>query len=289
VNRLRRGRELEEQRVGREPLPAEPHLHLTIMLEPDAIDPGRCVLSFWRQDDPLTWPPPRGGVREVSLEELEYHVDEVILDAEGVWASQGISAAVEFLLPRTLLHLPVQRWSKEHGTGQPRPLRYDYRLSVRSLERMVTRHWHRAWNVRFDSMLTQPSPDRLHYSGCAESQEYPIDAVLSDPRWVGLVMAKPPPPQPEPGAEPDELMAALRSGLPVVFWHPEAGPDDLRELINWALSGDNGFLDLLTMRKRANLPKTGPVDQSLVHDLVVMWDDPKRVLVLDQPSFPGQQ
>jgi hypothetical protein len=289
ARRLRLGRELEQQRVNRAPVPQEPHLYLTIMLELDAIDPGRCVLSFWRQDDPLTWPPPRGGVLEVSLEELEYRVDEVILDAEGVWASQGISAAVEFLLPRTLLHLPIQRWRKEHGSGRPRPLRYDYRLSIRSLERMVSRHWHRAWNMRFDSMLERPSADRLHYSGCAETQEYPIDAVLSDPRWVGLVMAKPPSSQPEPAAEHDELMSALRSGLPVAFWHPEAGPEDLRRLINWVVGGDNGFMDLLARRKMANLPTTGPVDDSLVHDLVVMWDDPKRVIVLDQPLIPMQQ
>ena len=289
ARRLRLGRALEQQRHTHAPVPEEPHLHLTIMLEPDAIDAGRCVLSFWRQDDPLVWPPPRGGVHEVPVEELEYRVDEVILDAEGVWSEQGISAAVEFLLPRTLLHLPVLNWRKEHGSGRPRLLFYDYRLSIRSLERMRARHWHRAWHMRWDSMLKDPSADRLHYSGSAESQEHPIDAVLSDPRWVGLVMAKRPSPQPGPGTEPDELVSALRSGLPVIFWHPEAGPEDLRELIDWALAGESGFMDVLARRKLAHLPSTGPVNDSLVRDLVVIWDDPKRVIVLDQPLIPTQQ
>jgi hypothetical protein len=206
-----------------------------------------------------------------------------------VWSGQSVSAAVEFLLPRTLLNLPVQRWRKEHGSGQPRPLRYDYRLSIRSLERAKARHWHRAWNVRWDSMAENPSPDRLHYSGSADFAGHPIDAVLSDERWVGLVMARTPSRQPEPGDAPDELTAALRSGLPVIFWHPDAGPEDLRDLINWVLGGDGGFIDLLARCKLTNSPAAVPFNDSLVRDLVVMWDDPKRVIVLGQPLTPSQQ
>lgn len=282
--RLRRGRELADHPVTRTPVPDEPHLHLTIMVEPDSIDPSRCLLSSWRQDDPLSWPPVRGPVREVEMDELEYRVDEIILDAEGAWADKGISAAVEFLLPRTLLSLPVGRWSKEHGSGKPRPLSFDYRVSIRSLERMRTRHWHRAWHVRWDSMLENPTSDRMHYSGSAK--EHPIDAVLSDPHWVGLVMAKPPSPQPEPGAAPDELMSALRSGLPVIFWHPDAGPEDLRKLIAEVLPDGSGLMDRLRKQK---LHDSGTVNNnSLVRDLVVMWDDPKRVIVLDQPVDPTE-
>lgn len=286
TRRLRLGRAIEEHRLAREPVPAEPHLYLTIMIERDAIDPARCVLAWWRQDDPLAWPPPLGGVREVGFDELEHRVDEVILDAEATWSEQGISAAVEFLLPRTLLDLPVHQWRKEHESGRPRLLRYDYRISLRSLERMRARHWRRAWHLRWASMLENPSAARLHSPGSAEFEEHPIDAVLSDPHWVGLAMAKPPSPHPDP-ASSDELFAALRGGLPVLLWHPGADPGDLRELIDWLLGGDGGFLDLPARRKSANIPKNG-LDESLVGGLVMMWDDPERVIVLDQPSTPSR-
>jgi len=286
AGRLRLGPALEQQRLARSPVPDEPHLYLTVMLEPDGIDPDRCVLTFWRQDDPHLWPPALGGVHEVALDELEYRVDEVVLQAEAVWAGQGISAAVEFLLPRTLLHLPVQTWRKEHDSGQPRLLCYDYRLSVRSLERMRSRHWHRAWHMKWDSMTENPSADRLRYTGSAELDHHSIEAVLSDPRWVGLAMVSPPPAQPKPGTEPDELVAALRGGLPVIFWHPNASLDDLRHLIDWLLSGESGFIDLLARRKRATLSAAAPFSDSLIRDLVVMWDDPNRVIVLDQPLIP---
>ncbi|MCT2584307.1 VMAP-C domain-containing protein [Actinophytocola gossypii] len=287
TRRMRLGSAVEERRAAQAPLPDRPHLYLTIMLEPDPIDPERCTLAYWRQDDPEVWPPTLGTVREVLLDDVEFRVDDVILDAEGVWSGQSISAAVEFLLPRALLHLPVQRWHKEHASGQPRPLRYDYRISVRSLERMKARYWHRAWHLRFDSMLEDPSPDRIHYS--VPTEEHPIDAVLSAERWVGLVLAEPPFSQREPGAPPDGLTAALRGGLPVVLWHPDATAEDLRELVTWLLDGARGFLELPDRRKMANTPFTVPFNDSLVRDLVVMWDDPKRVIVLDQPLIPTQQ
>lgn len=289
ARQLRLGPALGQQSQTRLPVQERPHLHLMIMLEPVSADPTRCTLAFWRQDDPEVWPPTLGGIREIGIDEVEYRVDDVILETEGVWSGQSMSASVEFLLPRTLINLPVQRWAKEHVTGQPQPLRYGYRLGIRSLERMRSKHWHRAWHVRWDSMLKDPSADRLHYSGHADFEEHPIDAVLSDDHWVGLVMAEPPSSQPEQGGAPDELTSALRSGLPVILWHPDAGPENLRELLDWVLAAESGFIELPDRRKLANTRPAVPFKKSLAHDLVVMWDDPKRIIVLDQPLIPTQQ
>lgn len=286
---LRLGPALVVQQRKLPPLPDRPVLHLTIMLEPLPDDPGRCTFAFWRQDDPAVWPPALGDVREIEIGEAEYRVDEVIVEAERVWAGQSVSAAVEFLLPRPLINLPVWRWRKEHPSGDPQPLRYGYRLTIRSLERMRSSHWHRAWLVRWDSMVEDPSTDRVHYSGAAEFERRPIDAILSDERWVGLVMAHPPAARPDRGAGPDELTSALRGGLPVVLWHPEASPEDLRELLDWMLSEDGGLSELPDRHKLANSRVGDPSENSLAHDLVVMWDDPKRVIVLDRPLIPTRQ
>lgn len=286
---LRLGPALEaRQQAQPRPLPERPLLHLTIMLEPVAADPARCTLAVWRQDDPEVWPPALADIREIEIAEAEHRVDEVIVETERFWAGQSVSASVEFVLPRSLINLPVQRWCKEHASGDPQPLRYGYRLGIRSLERMRAMHWHRPWLLRWDSMLADPSADRLHYSGEANTGGHPIDAVLSDERWVGLVMAKPPSPQAKPGAGPDELTSALRGGLPVILWHPEAGPEKLRELLDWLLCTDGGFAELPERRKLANSRSDVPFENALAHDLVVMWDDPKRVIVLDQPLIPVQ-
>lgn len=288
VRQLRRGGELERQEVNRQPIPDSSQLHLTIMLEPISADPAHCTLAFWRQDDPDVWPPALGDVREIAIDELERRVDDVIVDAERVWSGQRITAAVEFLLPRELINLPVQQWAKEYSSGQPQPLRYDYRLAIRSLERMRSRHWHRAWRVRWDSMQDDPSVDRLHYSGRAEFEENPIDAVLSDDRWVGLVMANPPCARPEPGGRPDELTSGLRGGLPLILWHPEASPEELRELMEWILD-KSSLIQLLDRRKSVNSSITFPFKNSLAHNLVILWDDPDRPIVLDQPLTPTRR
>jgi hypothetical protein len=289
ARRLRLGPPLAERRNDRVPIPDKPHLRLVIALEPDSIDPARrCVLSFWRQDDPMQWPPTRGGVVEVRADDLERRVDEVILDAERVWSTTGISVAIEFVLPRSLLRLPIRRWRKEHDSGDPRPLALDYQLTVRSLERMRATHWHRAWHLRWDAVPRYPSVERIHPLGSPKPDEYPIDEVLADSHWVGLVLAGPPSPQPEPGG-PDELRSAFRAGIPLILWHPTAGAEDLRELVHQLLSGENGFPGVPEEHKLASSRSTSSINNSLARDLVIMWDDPKYTIVLEQPSIPSQR
>ncbi|WP_143035851.1 hypothetical protein [Lentzea fradiae] len=283
--KLRRTRVLREQHETRPPIPAEPHLHLVFAIEPDKISPDRCVLSHWRQDDPLEWTPHRGGVHELSLDDLEYLVDELVVEAEGAWSDQAVSVTLEFLLTRQLLQLPVYRWRKEHCSGDPRPLVLDYTVILRSLERMYAKHWHRPWRVRWDSMLENPAVNRIHSLGASRSGDNPIDAVLSDSRWIGLLMDEPPSAHPESRAAPESLTAALRAGLPVVLWHPHATPGELRALVDRLAGGPGGVLDLPEQRRAAHLA-AGPDD--LVRDLVVLWDDPTRTLVLDRPVDQAQ-
>lgn len=286
TRRLRLSAVVAELQAGWEPIVEESPLHLMIAVEPDAIDPRRCVLSFWRQDDPSRWPPTRGDVREVDVRDLEHRVDEIILATERVWADQSAAAVVEFVLARSMLTLPVYRWCKELQSGEPRPLIFDYRLVVRSLERMRTTYWHRPWKKRWHSVTDHPSIDRVHPFG-GDNPGGPIDAVLTDPRWFGLVMDEPPTPQPLPDAGPDPLTAALRAGLPLICWHPTAGSEDLRKPVDWLLGGEGGFVDVPSRRQVAL--RSAANDYDLVYDLVVMWEDPYRVITFDGPSIPTPQ
>ncbi len=281
AGRLRRPLAVEQHREIHLPIPADPHLHLMFSIKPDSIDSGRCILSFWRQDNPHDWPPQRGGVHELSIDDLEYQVDEVIIQAESAWADQSASVTLEFLMARQMLQLPIYTWRKEHSSGDPRPLAFDYTLIMRSLERMQSKHWHRAWRMRWDSMLEDPAAERIHSVGAPPAGDNPIDAMLSDSRWIGLVMDKPPSARPEPRTTTEFLIPALRAGLPVVLWHPTATPEELRALVDRLAGGPGGVLDLPEQRKETHL-SAGPDD--LVRDLVVLWDDPSRTLVFDQPS-----
>ncbi|MEU5260188.1 hypothetical protein [Amycolatopsis sp. NPDC021455] len=262
-------------------------LHLVIMVEVDGIDPDRHVVSHWRQEDPQEWPPARGGIATIRGDELERHVDRLIVDAERAWSEYREEAALEFVLPRALVNLPVHRWCKEHETGDPRPLFLDYPIVIRSLERMFSRQWHRAWRIRWEAMAGNPSAERVYYCSSRDiAERHRLDAILSDGRWLMMVLAGPPPTRPRPGG--DELATGLRSGIPVLLWHPDASAEVLHEVVAWLLDGD-GLADLPSRtqnsRRAAFREVTIPVDLRIARDLVVLWDDPSRLLFLDDGPY----
>jgi hypothetical protein len=291
ARRLQAEAALADLRAEREPeFPSEARLHLMIVVQPDGIDPGMHVVSHWRQEDPSEWPPARGGIVTVSGDQLEHHVDALVVDAERAWSEYRGEVALEFVLPRSLLNLPVHLWCKEHETGDPRPLFLDYPIVVRSLERMRSRQWHRAWRIRWEAMMTDPSAERVYFCRTEDTGErHRLDAILSDDQWVVMVLAAAPPTRPRPGE--DELAAGLRSGLPALLWHPEASLDLLREVVTWLV--ENGGLGDLPARvqdsRRAAFRKvTIPVDLSVARNLVILWDDPGRLVFLDGAPFrPG--
>ncbi|WP_410567702.1 effector-associated domain 2-containing protein [Amycolatopsis sp. cmx-4-61] len=262
-------------------------LHLVIMVEVDGIDPDLHVVSHWRQEDPREWPPARGGMATVQGTDLEHHVDRLVVDAERAWAEYREEVALEFILPRALVNLPVHRWCKEHETGDPRPLSLDYPIVIRSLERMFSRQWHRAWRIRWEAMLGNPSAEQVYYCRPDDTaKRHRLDATLSDGRWLVMVLAEPPPVRPRPGE--DELATGLRTGIPALLWHPHAPAEVVRELVAWLVDG-GGLGDLPARTRdsrRASFREvTIPVDLRAAGDLVILWDDPSRLIFLDDGPY----
>ena len=291
ARRLRLERVLWARRAaGVAQIPVDPRLHLVIVMEPDGIDPTRYLLSYWRQDDPAEWPPARGETRTVLFDDLERCVDDLVVSAERAWSGRARKVALEFVLPRALLNLPVHRWHKEHDSGDPRPLGLDYPIVVRSLERMQSPHWHRAWRQRWQTLMNNPSAERIYFGQPTDSeQRYRLDAALNDERWALMVLTAPPPSQPQPGM--DELTAALRSGLPALVWHPEASSEALRGVVT-QLVENNGLRDLpgrmQTLRQTAFQTTAEPFEGNIARDLVVLWDDPHLLVVFDQQADQPQ-
>ncbi|HEX4703575.1 MAG TPA: hypothetical protein VH352_15715 [Pseudonocardiaceae bacterium] len=269
-------------------------LHLVILIDHDGADPDhRCVVSHWRQDDPEEWPPPRGETRVVLIEDVEREVDNVVLGAEVAWSGHQGQVALEFLLPRSLLHVPVERWRKEHASGDPQPLSLDYPVVVRSLERMRARYWHRVWGNRWRALIESSKDARVYFVGQSEiDKPYRVEAALKDERVVAIALSEPPPADPPVR---DELTVALRSGVPVVLWSrggrdAEPGSRALRALVT-RLAESDGLADLpqrtLVARQAAFSGMFDElIDPEAVHSLVLLWDDPRRLVILDQPPSP---
>jgi hypothetical protein len=286
ARRLRLEPQLQQRRASlASPVPEKSLLHLMIVMEPDGIDPNLYLVSHWRQDDAAVWPPARGETRMVTFENLEQCVDDLVVSAESAWSGHSGSVALEFVLPRALLSLPVHHWHKEHDSGDPRPLCLEYPIVVRSLERMRLPHWHRAWHRRWQTLMNDPATAGVHFAQPEDTgKPHRIDAILSDQHLVLLVLSAAPSPQPTPGA--DELTAALRSGLPALVWHVKGTSELLREVVTRLVEGDGlGDLPGRTQASRQADFRTpaAPSNVNIIRDLVVLWDDPRRVVALNQP------
>ncbi|GAA4616777.1 hypothetical protein [Saccharopolyspora hordei] len=282
ARRLQLEARLEEFRATHaRPVPADARLHLMIVIQHDGLDPELFTVSHWRQDDPAEWPPARGHDRSARIDEIERHVDELVVEAERAWCGHTGSVALEVVLPRALLNLPVHLWHKEHDTGMPRPLCLDYPITVRSLERMRSPHWHRMWNRRWRTLWEDPRSAVVHYARPARPDNpHALDAALErDQRCAAILLTAAPSREPRRG---DQLISALRAGLPAVFWHrTDAEPERVREVVEW-LAEEGGLTELPdrthAVRRDAHLDAPTRFDSKVVQELVVLWDDPDRLV-----------
>jgi len=268
-------------------------LHLMIVVQPDGIEPDRYLVCSWRQDDPGEWPPPCGDSVLVRTADLEDHVDDLVVQAETAWSGRAADVVLEFVLPRALLNTPVHSWATERRSGDPQPLFLSYPIVVRSLERMSSRQWHRKWRLRWSALMADPSAERVYYCRAKDTEEQlRLGSILSDQHWVMMVLSESPPVHPIPGH--DQLFAAFRAGLPALVWHPSAGSDVLREVVAWLVGSDGlGDLPARTQESRQAVfrGRQVPFDIDVFRDLVVLWDDPSRLVFFgdDVPDPSAQE
>ncbi|HTI24619.1 MAG TPA: hypothetical protein VL652_26725 [Kutzneria sp.] len=276
--------ELGNRPAARKRLPdSESRLHLLIAVQPDGVSRDQVLVSHWRQDDPDVWPPACGEPTTVAVDQLEQHVDDLVVGAEIAWERHDGPVTVELLLPRALLNLPVHAWQKEHRSGDPRPLSLDYPVVVRSLERMMSKQWHRAWKTRWSAFVADPAGGRVHVAQPPDpDRPHLLGAALQDdPAVVTVVLTGPPPASPDRG---DELLAALRSGLPGVLWHRDgADPKTVGDLVS-GLIEDGGLMALPENAHKARRRghQSTNVLYTALEDVVLLWDDPGRVIHFDQ-------
>ncbi|WP_396136859.1 MULTISPECIES: hypothetical protein [unclassified Amycolatopsis] len=110
----------------------------------------------------------------------------------------------------------------------------DHGIALRSLGRMRSRQWHRAWRIRWESLQVDPSPDRFYFLVPDDLQErHRPDAILSDGRWNVLVLAGYSVPE-VPVSRMDPFATAMRARIPALLWHPHASP--ARCAVSWVIS-----------------------------------------------------
>lgn len=175
---------------------------------------------------------------------------------------------VEFLLPMELLDLDVETIEVAIGDG-----RYEIgrvcAVVVRSLDRIVEEDWRDPWWDKWDEL--NRSGDAYDdgsicwiQAGELSAGQLGVCAALAYAYSVERA---------------DILRAALAAGTPVAVWHRNSPRRMGRKHALRAVLSNGGLLDLpkvvLAQRIAATKAKPGAVHNG--RDLVLLWDDPRRV------------
>jgi hypothetical protein len=265
------------------PAPWSPSDYLIIGLRPllDSAPGSDALLSHWRRVHPGEQL--KGADRRIDLREAESAVRTLIRQAESEWAYLLTNdLALEFVLPRDLLDLRVERWHKAPFQGVDGVLGEDHQVVVRSLDRLNRRDLHGGWVRRWDA-FAQGRAGRVHW--------FPEDGrphLLSDPPPAVVVLSAPPSPRAVRRARGsvDELAEALRVGVPVVLWD-RRGEDDqafreaLRSLLN---RHDPRELPSVVRALRiasGDRDPEGKTEEDFIvgRHVALLWDDPNRMPV----------
>jgi len=256
-----------------------PTCYLIIRLRPllDADQDSRALLSHWWCSHPGEQQ--HGRDRRIDLGHSERAVRELIEHAESEWAYKRTDLAVEFLLPRVLLDLSVERWRKTSFQGVGGVLGEEHHVVVRSLDRHDRRDLHGRWGSRWQA-FTEGRAGRVHW--------YPEDGrahLLSEPPpAVAVLSSAPGSVGGEQGAHggSDELGEALRAGVPVVLWDRRGAQDPafraaLRELLD--RHDPRGLPGVVRALRIASNDRDSGAETVVGRHVALLWDDPDRMPV----------
>lgn len=278
---LRSLRHLVVHRAPGEPIDA----YLVVGLLPQD-EPGRYLLTSWRQYDPYEWRPATGPGEYVTRATAERAVRRLVHEAEEEWAKDARDIHLEFLLGADDLDLPVHLWLRDVDTDIPMTLGMAYPVVVRSLERNRDRKSHRWWNGRWRTSESRPERCRrlVVEGGSPEMSvtgepEALVARLTGDPCVVSLVLDAPPGSTVR-GAR--QARAAWAAGIPVVLWdRRDPRSDELVNEFGQLPTEPGGALARLRdhvtkLRVEAQTVDSAVREHHLGRHVVLVWDDPTR-------------
>lgn len=239
---------------------------------------GMRQLTYWYQNGSSSHSyPVKGGDVQVDVADLPEHVKSLVQEAETGWAyACKEDLALEFVLPRDLMDLPVETWAKEAFGDAEATLGKDHPVVLRSLERVEGRATHGRWARRWDA-LKPGCRGPVHWF----PDEHP-DRLLSAPHPVMVVLSEPPGGLRGAGSGASELDASLRAGVPIVVWDRRGGIDPTfrSELLELALGKGIHRLpdEVRSLRIAAgDGDAAGGGPSPLGRHAALLWDDPYRI------------
>ncbi|MFD5862895.1 VMAP-C domain-containing protein [Streptomyces chartreusis] len=264
--------------AGTVPTVWQPQACLLIQVRalPDPDHEHERLLSYWYRLRPPPSRVVRGPDRRIHLHQLPEHTRNLVYEAESEWAYfSRHELTLEFLLPRELLELPVERWTKRAMGAALGRLGEEHPVLLRSLDRLQRRDTHGKWAVRWRALVGGEA-GRAHW--------FPEDGnarLLSDPVPAVVVLSAPPRGHAEQEQGFDELGECLRVGVPIVVWDRRDGRDEAfrRELSDLLAQNAGSSLPAVvkSLRIQAKDQHSESSSARIGRHLALLWDDPYRL------------
>ncbi|WP_069761739.1 hypothetical protein [Streptomyces sp. LUP47B] len=264
--------------------------YLLIRLAPSTTSPDRVDISCWASSG-ATWEPRRREQCSVPASTVRRHVATLIDREESRLRTHRGSLVLEFILPLSMMNEPVEEWSRHAAFGQHSvwdselggpPIGTDYKVVVRSKERIDALQLHRVWNERWDVLSTDEQQAGTHHcaAGDGARAESLYEYLRRTPDIVLMILGSPP--DDDNGRK--ELLAGLQAGLPLLLWRRRgASAGHPVTLAEGLLEGDlHEVLDRLTCLRSAPHPGDHDAGGSGPR-LAVLWDDPNRLPEVPEP------
>ncbi|MFG3364589.1 hypothetical protein ACGF0K_06395 [Streptomyces sp. NPDC048156] len=267
---------------------------LVIRLRPLTESPDRVALTCWTSTG-NAWEPRQRDDRELRLTEVPDWVATLVDREEERLRHHDGGIVVEFILSLAMANTPVEDWtrptpfgSRQPGLGRSAPYRpplgMDYKVVIRSLERMEARQVHRVWNARWE-VLRGGGAGRVHRCETgAGSQQQALYAKLKHNQAIVLMTL---------GSSPDEdhglseLTLGLQAGLPVLLWAHQGplGDSEHEELHRVAETGAwDDLLETVTRLRFSPGTRDDGHEGSIDSRIAVLWDDPSRLPEVPQSA-----
>ncbi len=279
--------------------PAEPVkqvAYLVVQLERIGPSGDDFLVKSWRQlGNSAQWAPERQDDLAGSLEKTKNHVAQLIENAEIDWNRQEPDIVVHFVLDTPDLALDVDQWPWENDVYSE-PIGTRYVAVVRSAERMRSRKYHREWWSRWEGLTRQLSRTGRVDPACNVTafgnDEHDVRKLMAElrtrPDVVSVVLSEPPRPE---CAGRDELSIAVKAGVPLILVHRQHPAAEfaaaIKEILHDAGDGDH-VLDRVRSARIAGFAKA-PEDEHIGTALTVLFDDPNRPIVPQQPGHPIEE
>jgi hypothetical protein len=182
---------------------------------------------------------------------------------------------IELFLPLELLNYAVDSWALDEDFGFSTPIGQDYKVVVRSYERLTARYSRRRefWENKWEALqrFKQSSACSAFLLGDEDKLENLI-SELKSPEVIGLKLAK----APVKLGKGSILAAILDTAIPVALWLRQNLPGwDCQSEIDQILDCCIHNLPESVKQKRLCAP-LGP-NTHIGHHLSLLWEDPYRL------------